>query len=136
MGPALAPLPPRSEMERAFLASDPTYNGLFFAAVRSTGIFCVPACPARKPLPQNIEFFATAKEALLAGYRPCKRCCPMESSAPAWVRSLVGMVDQNQGARIREYLVKTDAKQIPIAERRAAERVKEIETIRANLPGL
>ena len=75
-------LPPRAEMERAFLASDSTYNGLFFTAVRTTGIFCLPACPARKPLPKNIEFFATVKDAVFAGYRPCKRCRPTESAAP------------------------------------------------------
>jgi AraC family transcriptional regulator of adaptative response/methylated-DNA-[protein]-cysteine methyltransferase len=98
---ALPLLPPRPEMERAFLASDATYNGLFFTAVRTTGIFCLPSCPARKPLPQNVEFFATVKDAVFAGYRPCKRCRPTESSAPEWVRSLLGTVDQN-GARIRE----------------------------------
>jgi AraC family transcriptional regulator of adaptative response/methylated-DNA-[protein]-cysteine methyltransferase len=95
-------LPPRAEMERAFLASDSTYNGLFFTAVRTTGIFCLPSCPARKPLPHNVEFFATVKDAVFAGYRPCKRCRPTESSAPEWVRSLLGTVDQNGGARIRE----------------------------------
>ncbi|MDP8990675.1 MAG: methylated-DNA--[protein]-cysteine S-methyltransferase [Acidobacteriota bacterium] len=95
-------LPPRAEMERAFLASDATYNGLFFTAVRTTGIFCLPACPARKPLPKNIEFFATVKDAVFAGYRPCKRCRPTESAAPEWVRSLLAAVDQSGGARIRE----------------------------------
>jgi AraC family transcriptional regulator of adaptative response/methylated-DNA-[protein]-cysteine methyltransferase len=95
-------LPPRAEMERAFLASDSTYNGLFFTAVRTTGIFCLPACPARKPLPKNIEFFATVKDAVFAGYRPCKRCRPTESAAPEWVRSLLAAVDENGRARIRE----------------------------------
>jgi len=99
---ALPVLPPRPEMERAFLASDSTYNGLFLTGVRTTGIFCLPSCPARKPLPQNVEFFATVKDAVFAGYRPCKRCSPTESSAPEWVRDLLGTVDQNAGARIRE----------------------------------
>ena len=95
-------LPPRAEMERAFLASDSTYNGLFFTAVRTTGIFCLPACPARKPLPKNVEFFATVKDAVFAGYRPCKRCRPTESAAPEWVRTLLATVDEKGGARIRE----------------------------------
>jgi len=99
---AMPLLPPRSEMERAFLAADATYDGLFFTGVRTTGIFCLPSCPARKPLPQNIEFFATVKDAVFAGYRPCKRCRPTESSAPEWVRSLLGTVDETGGARIRE----------------------------------
>ena len=43
-------LPPRAEMERAFFASDPSYDGLFVTGVRTTGIFCRPSCRARKPL--------------------------------------------------------------------------------------
>jgi AraC family transcriptional regulator of adaptative response/methylated-DNA-[protein]-cysteine methyltransferase len=93
-------LPSRNEMERAFLASDATYNGLFFTGVRTTGIFCLPSCPARKPLPRNVEFFATVKDAMFAGYRPCKRCRPTESSAPDWVRELLRAADQNSGTRI------------------------------------
>ncbi|MGH9255586.1 MAG: Ada metal-binding domain-containing protein, partial [Vicinamibacterales bacterium] len=64
-------LPPRAEMERAFLCSDPSYDGIFFTGVRTTGIFCRPSCRARKPLPGHVEFFATVREALFAGYRPC-----------------------------------------------------------------
>src|SRR6186997_552557 len=59
--------PPREEMVRAFLDSDTAYDGVFFTAVKTTGIFCRPACPARKPLPQNVEFFATVREAMFAG---------------------------------------------------------------------
>src|ERR1700732_759189 len=99
---ALPLLPPRAERERPFLPPDATYNGLFFTAVRTTGIFCLPSCPARKPLPQNVEFFATVKEAVLGRYPPCKRCRPPESSAPEWARSLLGTIDQTGGARIRE----------------------------------
>ena len=99
---ALPLLPPRAEMERAFLSSDASYNGLFFTAVRTTGIFCLPSCPARKPLPRNVEFFSTVKDAVFAGYRPCKRCRPTESSAPDWVRGLLQAVDENGAARITE----------------------------------
>ena len=42
-------------MERASLDRDPAYDGVFWLAVRTTGIFCRPTCPARKPLPQNVE---------------------------------------------------------------------------------
>ena len=86
-------LPPRTEMERAFLASDATYDGLFFTAVRTTGIFCTPSCPARKPHPQNVEFFATVSDAVFAGYRPCKRCRPNEP--PLAVRRGVMLTDVN-----------------------------------------
>ena len=66
-------LPPAAEMQRAYQRSDASYDGIFFVSVRTTGIFCKPSCPARKPLPKNVQYFATAREALFAGYRPCKR---------------------------------------------------------------
>lgn len=53
------------------------YEGIFFVGVKTTGILCRPTCPAKKPLKENCEFFETAKEALLASYRPCKRCHPL-----------------------------------------------------------
>lgn len=71
-------LPPRGSMMRAFLASDPEAEGIFLVAVRTTGIFCRPTCPARKPLPKNVEFYPDADAALRAGFRPCKRCRPMD----------------------------------------------------------
>src|SRR5688500_15557128 len=76
-------LPPRREMERAFLGSDATFDGIFFTGVRTTGIFCRPSCRARKPLPGNIEFFASVHDALFAGYRPCRGCLSMLPAAPA-----------------------------------------------------
>ena len=68
---------PTAEMERAYLERDASYNGLFFLGVRTTGIFCRPTCHARKSLLKNVEYFPTARAALVAGYRPCKRCRPV-----------------------------------------------------------
>jgi len=97
------PLPPISEMERAYLSRDSAYNGLFFLGVRTTGIFCRPTCPARKPLPKNVEYFATAREALVAGFRPCKRCRPMQlDDQPEWARLLIEEVERDPSVRIRE----------------------------------
>ena len=95
-------LPPRAEMERAFLKSDASYNGLFFVAVRTTGIFCLPSCAARKPKPENVEYFGTVRDALFAGYRPCKRCRPTENSAPEWVRALLARLEEDPQLRIAE----------------------------------
>ena len=86
------PVPERAEMERAYLSSDSSYDGIFYTAVRSTGVFCLPSCAARKPLVRNVEFFADAKSALFAGYRPCLKCRPMDSAGPEWVRKLVLLV--------------------------------------------
>jgi AraC family transcriptional regulator of adaptative response/methylated-DNA-[protein]-cysteine methyltransferase len=97
-------LPPRAEMERAFFESDSSYDGIFFTAVRTTGIFCRPSCPARKPLPGNVEFFATVREALFAGYRPCRRCDPATppGTAPGWVKTLLDAVESDPARRLHD----------------------------------
>lgn len=96
-------LPPIAEMQRAYQAADASYNGIFYLGVRTTGIFCKPQCPAPvKPLPKNVEYFSDAKAATFAGYRPCKRCRPLESDAtPAWAQRLLARVDG--GGRLREW---------------------------------
>jgi AraC family transcriptional regulator, regulatory protein of adaptative response / methylated-DNA-[protein]-cysteine methyltransferase len=113
----MSTLPPIKEMERAVTRNDASYNGIFFVGVRTTGIFCRPPCPARKPLPKNREYFATTREALFAGYRPCKRCRPMETDGrpPAWVAKLLAEVDRAPTARIRD----ADLRRISIDPARA-----------------
>ena len=76
-----------AEMERAFHASDPAWDGRFVAAVRTTGIFCRPSCRARKPLPANVVYLADAAAARDAGYRACLRCHP-EAGTPVDVRRI------------------------------------------------
>lgn len=98
------PLPPRREMERAFFDGDASYDGLFVTAVRTTGIFCRPSCTARKPLPSNIEFFGSVREALFAGYRPCRRCDPARppGAAPEWVKLLLERVEAEPARRLHD----------------------------------
>lgn len=95
----LSPSP--TEMEQAFYCKDGSYDGVFFVAVRTTGIFCRPSCPSR-PKPENIEFFSTIRDAVKAGYRPCKRCRPMEvyGALPDWVASLMQQVEATPNAKI------------------------------------
>lgn len=70
--------------ERARLARDARFDGLFFTAVKTTGIYCRPVCPAPAPKPRNVEYFSTAAAAAAAGYRPCLRCRPERApGAPA-----------------------------------------------------
>lgn len=64
---------------RAMLARDTRFDGRFFVAVRTTGIYCRPICPARPPKPENCTFLPTAAAAQEAGYRPCLRCRPESS---------------------------------------------------------
>jgi AraC family transcriptional regulator, regulatory protein of adaptative response / methylated-DNA-[protein]-cysteine methyltransferase len=94
-------MPSRQLMIKAFLRRDASYQGVFFAGVRSTGVFCRIACPARMPRPEQLEFFATARDALFAGFRPCKRCHPIEppESPPEWLRSLLAAVEKEPNSR-------------------------------------
>lgn len=66
---------------QAVLERDPAADGVFYYAVRSTGIYCRPTCPARRPKPANVSFFASAEGARQAGFRPCLRCQPDQVSA-------------------------------------------------------
>ena len=60
----------------ALASSDPRFDGVFFVGVTSTGIYCRPICPAKKPKPENCEFFGSAAAAEKASFRPCLRCRP------------------------------------------------------------
>lgn len=97
-----AALPPEDEMVQAFYGRDPSYDGSFFAAVTTTGIFCRPSCPARKPERSHIRFYATAREALFAGFRPCKRCRPLEpaGAVPAWLDQALAMAESHTDERL------------------------------------
>jgi AraC family transcriptional regulator of adaptative response/methylated-DNA-[protein]-cysteine methyltransferase len=105
----MATLPSRAEMLRAYQQSDETYDGVFFLGVQTTGIFCRPSCGARKPQPKNVDFFATAREAVFAGYRPCKRCDPMSAAGkpPRWVEQLLSRVDRSSGERTSDATLRT-----------------------------
>lgn len=74
--PPGAPVDPRWAQ---VVARDRAVDGQFVYAVTTTGIYCRPSCPARRPLPKNVEFYETPIEAEASGYRPCERCRP---SAP------------------------------------------------------
>lgn len=65
----------REEKLRAVRGRDERYAGVFYCAVKTTKIVCLPTCPARA-LEKNIVFYDTLQEAVAAGYRPCKRCKP------------------------------------------------------------
>lgn len=70
---------------QARLRRDPSYDGVFFVAVKTTGIYCRPVCTVRQPLTKNISFFPSAAAAEQAGYRPCLRCRPETAPfCPAW----------------------------------------------------
>ncbi len=79
------PLTDFDERYRAIDARDTRFDGQFVTAVRSTGIYCRPSCPARTPKRENVTFYATSAAAHEAGYRACKRCLPEAApGSPAW----------------------------------------------------
>jgi AraC family transcriptional regulator, regulatory protein of adaptative response / methylated-DNA-[protein]-cysteine methyltransferase len=89
----MPPLLDRATCDRARLARDPAFDGLFFTGVRTTRIYCRPVCPVRPARSENVVFFPSAAAAERAGFRPCLRCRPETApGSPAWsgTRSTVG----------------------------------------------
>lgn len=92
------------EYYMALLEKRTEYEGVFYVGVKTTGVFCRPTCPARKPKFENCEFYETAQQALLASYRPCQRCRPLShpNHVSEIVRLLVEAVENNPEKRWKE----------------------------------
>ena len=92
-------------MYKAFVEKDVTFEGTFFAAVKTTGIFCRPTCTARKPKVENVEFFNTTKEAILRGYRPCEVCNPLEKigETPGYIKDLLKELNDNPSVKFKDW---------------------------------
>lgn len=86
---------------QALLDKNPAYEGVFYVGVTTTGVFCRPTCPARKPKKAHCEFFKTPQDALLAAFRPCKRCFPLShpNQVSDTVRLLVEAVEKEPTKR-------------------------------------
>lgn len=91
-------------MYRAFVRRDPAYEGVFWLGVRTTGIFCRPTCRARTPNRENVEYFGAPADALHAGYRPCRKCRPLDHGRkpPPLVEKLLLAVETVPGRRYRD----------------------------------
>jgi AraC family transcriptional regulator, regulatory protein of adaptative response / methylated-DNA-[protein]-cysteine methyltransferase len=94
----------KEEYYQALIDKRTEYEGIFYVGVKTTGVFCRPTCPAKKPKFDNCEFFQTAKEALLASYRPCKRCQPLShpNHVSDVVRTLVEAIEQQPEKRWKD----------------------------------
>ena len=97
-------LPPSDTMYRALVNRDSSFEGIFYVGVRTTGIFCRPTCSAKKPVRENVDFFATPSEALHGGYRPCLRCHPMDPGKrpPKLIARLRAEVERAPGGRLTD----------------------------------
>jgi AraC family transcriptional regulator of adaptative response/methylated-DNA-[protein]-cysteine methyltransferase len=96
--PKQSQTPQENSAWQAVLERDRRYDGLFVYAVRSTGIYCRPSCPSRRPRAEQVEFFEQPKAAEGAGYRSCKRCRPTENglqaALPAAITRVCRFLDQ------------------------------------------
>lgn len=97
-------LPDAETLYTALLSKDTSFEGIFVVGVKTTGVFCRPSCKARKPKRENVEFFASPREALVNGYRPCKLCKPLgqRGEMPDWLKPLMDEVDSNRNIRLKD----------------------------------
>jgi len=95
-------------MYNAILEKDTSFEGIFFTAVKTTGIFCRPSCTARKPKLENVEFLKTSKDCMLKGYRPCKVCRPLENlyETPIEIKQLLDELHADPTLKFKDWDLK------------------------------
>ena len=91
----------------AVLARDAAYDGRFVYAVSTTGVFCRPTCPSRRPNRENVQFFPTTESAERAGFRPCRRCRPKSALPSALMQRM------NHRPFPRKHGMKNEARHLP-----------------------
>ena len=92
------------EMVRAMQNDDARYDGVFYVAVRTTGIYCLPSCKARLPHLKNVLFFTTREEAVRAGFRGCKRCRAesFPDVSPPWLSTAFSFMKNTVDRKLRQ----------------------------------
>ncbi|WP_407495421.1 bifunctional transcriptional activator/DNA repair enzyme AdaA [Pseudooceanicola sp. MF1-13] len=96
-------LPDPDTCYTSFFAQSPGARGRIWVGVTSTGIFCRPGCPARQPKPENCRWFGSVHDCVDAGFRPCKRCRPLEpEGADPLVTRLTRALEENPARRWTE----------------------------------
>ena len=95
---------------KALLERKQRFVGVFFVGVKTTSVFCIATCRARKPKKENVEFFSSFKEALDNGYRPCKICRPTENAnqAPEQVKTAIKLVKENPTQKVTDYQLREE----------------------------
>ena len=89
-------------MWKAFEARDAAVDGRFVVAVRTTGVYCRPSCPSRRPKRENVIFYPDPEAAEKGGFRPCLRCKPEETNSPqlSWVKKICEYIRRDFERRI------------------------------------
>src|SRR5690606_18289718 len=92
------------QMYKAIIEKDTSFEGVFFTAVKTTGIFCRPTCTARKPKAENVAFFKTTKECILKGFRPCKVCNPLEklNETPDYIKEIIQELQTDPSIKLKD----------------------------------
>lgn len=92
-------------MYKAIVDKDPSFEGTFITAVKTTGIFCRPTCTARKPKMENVEFLRSTREAIQKGYRPCKICHPLEKigETPAQYKQIIEELSKDPAVKFKDW---------------------------------
>lgn len=90
---------------QAIIHKNAEFEGIFIAAVKSTGIFCRPVCTASKPKRENVEFYDTPGTAMLHGYRPCRLCKPLEQQheTPDYISELISELNNDPYLRLKDF---------------------------------
>lgn len=94
-----------NEYYKALVDREQSFVGIFFVGVKTTSVFCIATCRARKPKQENVEFFSSFKDALDNGYRPCKICKPTENAneTPEQIETAIQLVKDNPKQKIKDY---------------------------------
>lgn len=95
---------------QALIDRNSAFTGIFYVGVKTTTVFCIATCRARKPKKENVEFFENFKEALQNGYRPCKVCKPTENAnkPPEQVEQAIELVKLNPKEKISDYRLRQE----------------------------
>lgn len=95
---------------QALIDRDTEFEGLFFVGVKTTGVFCIASCRARKPKFQNVVFYDQYKDALDHGFRPCKICKPTENAneAPVFVEKAIELFRKNEKEKLTDYKLRQE----------------------------
>ncbi|RXT02808.1 bifunctional transcriptional activator/DNA repair enzyme AdaA [Ammoniphilus sp. CFH 90114] len=118
----------KEEWWQAITRNDPTYDGMFLYAVKTTGIFCKPSCKSRTPIKGNVRIFLNAEQALTAQFRPCKRCKPTNQKLPdqEWVDQITRFIGANYTKKLTLEVLADQCHGSPFHLQRTFKQVKGI----------
>lgn len=118
----------QEEWWEAITRNDKSYDGLFFYAVKTTGIFCKPSCKSRNPIKGNVRIFSNAEQALAAQFRPCKRCKPTNQQLPdqEWVDQITRFIEANYTKKLTLEVLADQCHGSPFHLQRTFKQVKGI----------